>query len=285
VGVTGSAFLGLTLSCARCHDHKYDPLPIKDYYRLEAFFAPTVVALEPLAFGQYELPSQEPRRWEAQKKAWFEMLDAREKWQNETLEKYKNRLREQPRVLASSADIKDLLADPADDLPKAMAEGLLFSEEEQMTYKQIGRQTARFANPNTKDYYEAKAYLVKDSPLHRSVATHVLGGGSYKLKTELVEPGFLSAVTGDDEPVNMTGLSGKRRKLLAEPKTSYVAVSRLRDSRIQSGPTLRPVHPRAAGWRRISGLRCRGQAGTGFLASMGSRRTDGGGIISTGLLE
>ena len=35
----GSAFLGLTMECARCHDHKYDPIPTKDYYELSSFFA------------------------------------------------------------------------------------------------------------------------------------------------------------------------------------------------------------------------------------------------------
>ena len=37
--VVGSTFLGLTYDCARCHDHKFDPITQKDYYRLQAFFA------------------------------------------------------------------------------------------------------------------------------------------------------------------------------------------------------------------------------------------------------
>lgn len=38
VATTGQVFLGLTVNCARCHDHKIDPFPQKDYYRLLAFF-------------------------------------------------------------------------------------------------------------------------------------------------------------------------------------------------------------------------------------------------------
>ncbi len=38
VATTGQVFLGLTFDCARCHDHKIDPIPQKDYYRLLAFF-------------------------------------------------------------------------------------------------------------------------------------------------------------------------------------------------------------------------------------------------------
>jgi len=38
VNTTGAVFLGLTLGCARCHDHKYDPVTMTDYYSLIAFF-------------------------------------------------------------------------------------------------------------------------------------------------------------------------------------------------------------------------------------------------------
>jgi hypothetical protein len=36
----GLAFLGLTVTCARCHDHKFEPIPQTDYFRLQAFFTP-----------------------------------------------------------------------------------------------------------------------------------------------------------------------------------------------------------------------------------------------------
>lgn len=42
----GKAFLGLTTNCAKCHDHKYDPVAQEDYYRLRAFFEPLHVRMD-----------------------------------------------------------------------------------------------------------------------------------------------------------------------------------------------------------------------------------------------
>jgi hypothetical protein len=60
--VTSEAVLGLGIRCAKCHDHKYDPIPQADYYRLRAFFAallPRDDLRVPRRLGMPEL-----RRWE-----------------------------------------------------------------------------------------------------------------------------------------------------------------------------------------------------------------------------
>jgi hypothetical protein len=52
IRATGIAFLGLTLGCARCHDHKFDPIPTADYYSLAGVFLSTHV------MGDFELDSK-----------------------------------------------------------------------------------------------------------------------------------------------------------------------------------------------------------------------------------
>lgn len=42
IRIVSSSLMGLTVGCARCHDHRYDPIPIADYYRLRAVFEPAL---------------------------------------------------------------------------------------------------------------------------------------------------------------------------------------------------------------------------------------------------
>ncbi len=65
--VTGEVFLGLSMGCARCHDHKFDPILQKDYYRLQAFFAPIQPRddMTTLNAGQWHDYEVKRRAWEA----------------------------------------------------------------------------------------------------------------------------------------------------------------------------------------------------------------------------
>jgi len=54
VEYTASGFMGITLKCARCHNHKYDPIPQADYYRFRAFFEPHEVRTDRVS-GQADI--------------------------------------------------------------------------------------------------------------------------------------------------------------------------------------------------------------------------------------
>src|SRR5262249_57558009 len=63
---TAQVVLGLTVGCAKCHDHKFDPIPQADYYRLQAFFA---------AYQPADIPAgrhEEMEHYRAELRAWEE---------------------------------------------------------------------------------------------------------------------------------------------------------------------------------------------------------------------
>lgn len=54
VNSVGETFLATALRCCKCHDHKFDPLPTLDYYRMQAVFAPVQFAERAAAFDPWE---------------------------------------------------------------------------------------------------------------------------------------------------------------------------------------------------------------------------------------
>ena len=86
---TGTAMLGLTIGCARCHDHKFDPIPVKDYYQLLSTFSTTIrseidVELDPegdrRALANWEKKHTSAQLALAGYEAKPEVLAAFEKW-------------------------------------------------------------------------------------------------------------------------------------------------------------------------------------------------------------
>ena len=58
ISATGSVFLGLTIGCARCHSHKFDPIPQKDYYAVQAVFSG-------LRYGNRRIRGEKNDRWQS----------------------------------------------------------------------------------------------------------------------------------------------------------------------------------------------------------------------------
>ena len=70
VNATSLTFMAATVSCARCHDHKFDPIAQKDYYRMQAVFYPTTRAMHPL------VPAEEVAANEAERERVGALVDS-----------------------------------------------------------------------------------------------------------------------------------------------------------------------------------------------------------------
>ena len=72
IDVTAKAFLGLTVTCARCHDHKFDPIATRDYYQLAAIFASTLSYAGGATGDPIQTPLAPPGEFETFQKQWKE---------------------------------------------------------------------------------------------------------------------------------------------------------------------------------------------------------------------
>lgn len=242
VTTTGSVFLGLTLECARCHDHKYDPIPARDYFRTEAFFASLTVGEADLPFTQYEGPSLDPEAWERRAKAWQQELDQRKELKERTTAEFLKRL-EKPFHLVGGQDLKDGVVPPSDagELKTALNRGVLFTRQERELYRLIERQNTAYGNVSHRDYFKSRVHTAWEiqsgygarRPHPAMPTTYLLQGGNPKARGEAVQPGFLSAVEAGF-PFKSENPRQNPRQTLAEwiahpdnPLTARVMVNRI----------------------------------------------------------
>jgi hypothetical protein len=78
IDVVTRGFMGLTVQCARCHDHKYDPIPTKDYYSLYGVFASSTEPAEKPLLGSASLPAEYPEYEKERKKRQEELTTFRQ---------------------------------------------------------------------------------------------------------------------------------------------------------------------------------------------------------------
>lgn len=242
----GKAFLGLSLNCARCHDHKFDPLPQRDYYALYGIFKST----------RYAFPGTEIYRHPHSlipltKGAAAEPL---EKYQNEVrdldlkieaLQVERNFVRGRQREKETAANV---LAQKAgrtvklDQLGRIIAEGKLIEEDHDDRNRYMGEASTRSVEeieaelskvklrlsellnpPNVERAYAVSEGEGADARLHRK--------GDLKNLGEVVPRGFLQILGGARLPANYKG-SGRRElaNWIADannPLTARVIVNRI----------------------------------------------------------
>jgi hypothetical protein len=236
----GAVFLGTTYACARCHDHKYDPVLQKDYYRLQAFFAAS------RARDDYILASKAEQAEYARRRAEWEAMT--------------NDIREKINILEAPAK-KALYDDGFEKFPEEVQlainteafrrntmQWLMYHKAQwQLNYgvDEDGKGIAGRIKGEAKKQWEAlraelaKFDAIKPSPLPvgsgitdvgpEAPKHYLLKAGGYDNYGQEVLPGFLTILQPADarvEPCEKVTSTGRRTALamwLTDPKNPLVA--------------------------------------------------------------
>ena len=284
VSTTGQVWLGMTMECCQCHDHKFDPISQVDYYELYAYFNQAVPELSMEGPGMFrkkfigaELPvltspehasrvkaitKQIALEVEALENARPAALEEQQSWEKEFLASGRGESIPQDRRYIR-AGVHVLETTPPEKR----------SKEEQLMVRALLFYDHRFTGPYEKaidrlkqarEELVARTMVMKDS--QRPVATHVFLRGNYMTPGQRVEVGVPDVLhpIDPDLPANRLGLA---RWLVHpdNPLTARVTVNRLwseifgrgivttpEDFGMQSTP---PTHPELLDWLALEFVR------------------------------
>ncbi|MEX2580063.1 MAG: PSD1 and planctomycete cytochrome C domain-containing protein [Verrucomicrobiales bacterium] len=271
----GQVFLAHALQCASCHDHKFDPVPTRDYYSMQAIFATTQFAeVETGWLPEENLGGmEEDRRYhERRAEATAGLLASLEETRKDYEAKW---FAEKGLPYRSVEEAKEAGFD-------ALPEGKLFEKPEEFGMERIGRKwNDRFSWEM--DRYEPFAFTVYNGKTRKPKIvkgraaipgnpkgmgewekTAILGGGDVFSPTEPVEPGVLSAVPGGSDYDVPRTPEGRRTALAnwiadpGNPLTARVMVNRIWQYHFGQGIAgnpnnfgatgKKPTHPELLDW-------------------------------------
>ena len=238
-----ATFIGMTYGCARCHDHKFDPILHKDYYRLQAFFANTRIE----DHADLESPARQ-KQLAAQRLIWEEKTkDIRVAMDKLVEPELANLYKEifdkfppeiQDCITTSAAERTPIqwqmyykAKSQLDHTPEEAAKKMRGADAKQ--WAELSAELAKFKGIKPPDAPVAQAMIDngKDAPV-----THVLKVGVYDAFEQEVQPGFLSILDPSDAkivPPAGVDSSGRRSALAnwladpANPLTTRVMTNRI----------------------------------------------------------
>ncbi|MFN7939706.1 MAG: DUF1549 domain-containing protein [Bryobacteraceae bacterium] len=263
-----NVFLGLTMQCARCHNHKFDPIPQSDYYKLQALLATTDLKDKVVA------SDADQKAHEAAVKAYKARLKPIEDQIKEIEKPYREKLRDE-KYKALEAPFRSAFDLPKDKRDK---EQQRMAKEAEAQLKVSWDEVLAVLPPDVKavraglrkqlhqiEYTQPEpvetAYAV--SSLEKAPDTHILKVGDHKMKLAIVEPGFPRVISGLGVPPP-EGITGRRAALAKwlssaeHPLTARVMVNRIWAFRMGSGLVKtgndfgalgsRPTNPQLLDW-------------------------------------
>jgi mono/diheme cytochrome c family protein len=285
VNTTGSAFLGMTLACCQCHDHKYDPISQADHYRLRAFFAAVKFR------DDFEIDSSAEReRLTAHNSALDQQIAPIQRDLNAILAAAKARIADERRA-KFPAEILELLkideakrdeetkkklkpfVDQLNVSDKDAAAGL--KDDAKKHHSELMKKLAEL---NGKKIPSGKAMAMSDAAAN-APATHIFFQGDFTQPRDQVAPGFFSILNPNPATIaKPAGNTTGRRTALANwivspdnPLTSRVLVNRLWQHHFGKGIVAtpndfgfsgaRPTHPELLHWLATEFMNGTGEPG------------------------
>ena len=230
----GQSFLGMTLGCARCHDHKFDPIPTRDYYRLQAVFARTAFARRPLDF----LPQEATAGFEVGRRPFETRIATLERRMHNLHEAARERLAEakgnEAAASAASSTLQRYMDKEEAELLKLLRKRVTMHKLSVLRFEPLAMTVSNGLVPKWETVAARNSYMQPAEYL--DAKTHVLVGGDIQSPANEVTPGVLEAVeryAGFPSPAVPDELEGRRSALakwIANPRnplTARVMVNRI----------------------------------------------------------